>query len=170
MRDEKSVERLATLHPLLRNEGLEIYADIVEALKGKAICRIAYAIRSFAEQDALYAQGRTKPGKIVTNAKGGESYHNYGLALDIVLLKDTDGNGSFETASWETDIDFDGDGVADWKEVVKIFKMYGWEAGIDWKFKDAPHFQKTFGKSIKWLQNERMKKNFIPETNYIQLG
>lgn len=170
MRDEKSVERLATVHPSLRNEALEIYADIVDALKGKAICRIVYAIRSFAEQDALYAQGRTKDGKIVTNAKGGESYHNYGLAVDIVLLKDTDGNGTFETASWETNVDFDGDGVADWQEIVRIFKMYGWEAGIDWKFKDAPHFQKTFGKSIKELQSLWHAKKFIPETNYVQLG
>jgi peptidoglycan L-alanyl-D-glutamate endopeptidase CwlK len=170
MRDEKSVERLATVHPSLRNEVLEIYADIAEALSGKAICRIAHGIRSFAEQDALFAQGRTKGGKIVTNAKGGESYHNYGLAVDIVLLKDTDGNGTFDTASWETNVDFDGDGMADWQEIVKVFKMYGWEAGIDWKFRDAPHFQKTFGKSIKELQSAWLVKKFIPGTNYVQLG
>lgn len=41
--------------------------------------------RTFAAQDALYAQGRTKPGKIVTNAKGGQSAHNYGMATDWCL-------------------------------------------------------------------------------------
>ena len=42
--------------------------------------------RSPEEQDGLYAQGRTKPGKIVTNARGGESFHNYGCAFDFVPL------------------------------------------------------------------------------------
>jgi len=47
--------------------------------------------------------------------------------------------------------DLDGDGKADWIEIVNIFKQYGWEAGIDWKFYDAPHFQKSFGKSVREL-------------------
>jgi hypothetical protein len=44
-------------------------------------------MRSFAEQDALYAQGRTKPGKIVTKARGGFSNHNFGVAFDIGVFK-----------------------------------------------------------------------------------
>jgi len=83
------------------------------------------------------------------------------------LLKDKDGNGTFESASWETNVDFDGDGVADWIEVVNIFKRYGWEAGIDWKFKDAPHFQKLFGHSIMDLGKLFNAKKFIPNTNYV---
>jgi peptidoglycan L-alanyl-D-glutamate endopeptidase CwlK len=125
-----------------------MYDEIVAALTGLAACRFAYTLRTFAEQDGLYAQGRTKPGSIVTNAKGGQSYHNYGLAIDIVLLIDKDKNGSFESASWDVKSDFDKDGKADWIEAVQIFKRYGYEAGIDWKFIDAPHFQKTLGKSI----------------------
>lgn len=147
------------MHPKLVVETREIYAKIVEALKGRAMCRYPRTLSTNKEQDELWAQGRTKlydaNGKrlgIVTNAKGGQSYHNYGLAVDIVLLKDTNGDGKFETASWETNVDFDGDGMADWMEIVKIFKSYGWEWGGDWKFKDAPHFQKTFGYSIKQLQ------------------
>jgi peptidoglycan L-alanyl-D-glutamate endopeptidase CwlK len=116
------------------------------------MCRFSYTLRTFAEQDALYAQGRTKSGKVVTNAKGGQSYHNYGLAVDIVLIRDMDGNGSFETASWDTNLDADNDGQSDWMEAVAIFKRHGWEWGGDWKFTDMPHFQKTFGKSISWLQ------------------
>jgi peptidoglycan LD-endopeptidase CwlK len=42
--------------------------------------------RSPAEQDALYAQGRTLPGKVVTHAKGGESLHNRGLAVDFLPI------------------------------------------------------------------------------------
>ena len=106
--DKTTIDRIQLLHPQIREEVALIYKEIVKALKGFAICRFAYTLRTFAEQDALYAQGRTKPGKIVTNAKGSQSYHCYGLAVDIVLLKDKDKNGSFESASWETDVDFDG--------------------------------------------------------------
>lgn len=152
MKDKKTLERIALLHPKLRDEAFALYEEIVEALSGRAACRFSYTLRTFAEQDALFAQGRTKPGARVTNARGGQSYHNYGLAIDIVLLVDRDGNGTFESAAWDTKTDFDGDKKADWQEVVAIFKRYGWEWGGDWKFVDAPHFQKTLGKSIRDLQ------------------
>lgn len=163
MKDQKTLERIAFLHPRLREEAIDIYEEIVYALTGKAMCRFTFTFRTFAEQDALYAQGRTKPGKIVTNAKGGQSYHNYGLAIDIALLVDKDGNGTFESASWDTKTDFDGDRKSDWQEIVAIFKRYGWEWGGDWKFVDAPHFQKKLGKSIMELQalhkNNKVDKN-----------
>lgn len=153
MEDKITLERIKTLHPKLRDEATEIYKEIQQALKGRAICRFSHTLRTFEEQNALYAQGRTKAGKIVTNAKGGESMHNFGLAIDIVLLVDRDKNGTFESASWETNVDFDGDGVSDWMEIVKIFKSFGWEWGGDWKFTDMPHFQKTFGRSLRELKS-----------------
>lgn len=167
--DKITLDRIDLLHPILRAEAKKIYDEIYQALTGSAICRFAYTLRTFEEQDKLYAQGRTIKGAKVTNAKGGESYHNYGLALDIVLLKDKDGNGTFETASWETNVDFDKDGFADWLEVVSIFKRYGWEWGGDWHFKDAPHFQKALGYSIESLKIKHAQKDFIPNTNYLIL-
>lgn len=149
--DKITLNRIELLHPKLRAEARSIYAEICQRLTGRAICRFAYTLRSFKEQDELYAIGRTTPGKIVTNAKGGQSYHNFGLALDIVLLKDTDKNGTFDTASWESNVDFDGDGKADWLEIVEIFKKNGWDWGGEWRFNDPPHFQKTFGLSISTL-------------------
>jgi peptidoglycan L-alanyl-D-glutamate endopeptidase CwlK len=144
MKDNITLERIKLIHPKLREEVMEIYDEICEALSGSAMCRFSYTLRTFAEQNVLYAQGRTKPGKIVTNAKGGLSYHNYGMAIDIVLIA----NGA---ASWDSGKDFDADGKADWMEVVAIFKQFGWEAGIDWKFRDAPHFQKSLGYSVRQL-------------------
>lgn len=146
MLDQVTLQRIQTLHPRIRQEVDALYRNqIATSLTGNARCRFAYTLRTFAEQDAIYAQGRTKlydaNGKrlgIVTKAKGGQSIHNYGLALDIVLIN----NGS---ASWDVNVDFDKDGRADWMEIVNIFKANGWEWGGDWKFKDAPHFQKTFG-------------------------
>lgn len=161
MIDQVTLDRIARLHPKLRDEAKAIYFEINNNLKGKAICRFAYTLRTDAEQDALYAIGRTKPGKKVTNARGGESLHNFGMAIDIVLLVDKNGDGTFETASWQTNVDFDGDGVADWMEVVKIFKLHGWEWGGDWKFTDMPHFQKTFGYSVKQLQGKPKPNGYV---------
>ena len=149
--DRLTLERIALLHPKVREEARAIYAEICDALKGRAMCRFAFTLRTIAEQDALYAQGRTRPGKRVTNARGGMSFHNYGLAIDIVLIQDTDGNGTYDRAVWDTSTDFDGDGRADWMQAVAIFKAYGWTWGGDWRFVDPPHFEKTFGHSVRDL-------------------
>ena len=140
MKDQVTLDRIKLIHPKLREEVMEIYDEISEALKGRAICRFTYTLRTFAEQDLLF-----KKIPKVTNAKGGMSYHNYGLAIDIVLIIDG------VAASWDIKKDFDGDGKADWMEVVAIFKSFGWEWGGDWKFYDAPHFQKSLGYSVKQL-------------------
>lgn len=178
MEDKITLERIQLLHPKVRQEVEHIYrSQIVPALTGRAICRLAYTLRTFQEQDAIYAQGRTKlfdeKGRrlgIVTKAKAGQSIHNYGLALDIVLVVDKDSNGTYEAASWETNVDYDKDGKPDWMEVVNIFKSNGWEWGGDWKsFKDTPHFQKDFGYSWQSLKAKYDAKDFIPGTNYVKI-
>lgn len=143
--DQVTIDRIETAHPKLRDELRYLYIECNNKLVPKyKRLRFTHVLRTFAEQDALYAQGRTKPGKKVTNAQAGQSYHNFGLAFDIVILEDRDGNGTFETANWE---------VNDlWRKVAKFFKSHGWEWGGDWKsFKDYPHFQKTFGKTTAQL-------------------
>ena len=144
--DQVTLNRIQLLHPKVREEALSIYNQICAALTGRATCRFTHTLRTFQEQDELFKQGRSKPGKIVTNAKGGQSYHNYGLAIDFCLII----NG--KEASWDSITDFDGDRIADWMEIVRIFKAHGWEWGGDWRFKDLPHVQKTFGYTIKQLQ------------------
>lgn len=159
--DTITLERIRFLHPKVRQEILDMYTHVNNKLLGKGVrLRFAYTLRTVAEQDALYAQGRTKlfdnSGKRlgkVTNAKGGQSIHNYGLALDIVLLVDKDGDGKFESASWDTKADFDKDGIPDWMEVTNYFKSKGWTWGGDFKsLVDAPHFEKTFGHTWQTLQ------------------
>ena len=151
--DKTSLSRVALMHPLLRTELANILSEIAQ---GGVSIRLTQTLRTIQEQNDLYAIGRTKPGKIVTNAKGGQSYHNYGLACDFCLLHK---DGSI---SWNMHEDLDKDGIADWMEVVKVFEKYGWEWGGKWKFKDTPHFQKTFGKSIKDLQNCKKDKDGYP--------
>lgn len=138
--DAVSIARIDKLHPKLRTEAAALYGLACCALTGNATIRITQGLRTFPEQAALYAQGRTKPGSIVTNAKPGQSFHNYGLAIDFALLIDK------KSISWETGKDFDGDKVADWMEVVRIFKNAGWSWGGDWRTSlDMPHLQQAFG-------------------------
>lgn len=62
---------------------------VKRAYKEKDMSLLPNGFRSFAEQDKLYAQGRTNKSKpIVTNARGGYSAHNYGLAIDFVIVSD----------------------------------------------------------------------------------
>ena len=140
MDDKITIERINKAHPKIRQELLSLYSQCNNALPNGVRLRFAYVFRSPAEQHALFLQ---KPK--VTNADSWQSIHNYGLAFDIVLLYDKNNDGTFETASWDND--------EHWKEVVAFFKSKGYEWGGDWKkFKDAPHFQKTFGFDWKALK------------------
>ena len=158
--DKITLDRIATLHPKIRQKVLDAYLYVNNKLLGKGVrLRFAYTTRTIEEQNELYAQGRTKlydsAGKRlgkVTQAKGGESIHNYHLAWDIVLLLDKNGDGVFEEASWNTVLDFDKDGKADWLECVEHFKSIGAVWGGDWKFKDNPHFEMTFGHTWRTLK------------------
>lgn len=143
---------IAKLHPSVRSEVTKIIEDCDKALTGKAKVRIAQGLRTFAEQDALYAK-RPK----VTNAKGGQSVHNYGFAVDIVMIIDG------KEASWDTAKDWDGDKVSDWNECVKVFAKYGWDWGGNWKsFKDLPHFDKKGFNDWKVLSKlKRDKDNYV---------
>lgn len=89
--------------------------------------------RSDATQIALYAQGRTAPGDVVTNCDGVEtkSMHQRGLAVDIVPQ---DKNGDPE---WPALSD------PRWKQIHDAMVAQGLESGQDWKeFPDFPHYQK----------------------------
>lgn len=153
--DKITLNRIKEAHPVLRSELVKIYVDILNA---NVSIRFTDVYRNFIEQDALFRQGRTSPGKIVTYARAGESYHNFGLAVDFCLLLN---NG--KAASWDREKDVDKDNIADWEEVVKIFKSYGWKWGGDWKFKDYPHFQKSFGYSTEQLVDLPMDTDGYPK-------
>ncbi len=168
--DLVSYKRIDTLHPLLRVEVRAIVDELNSTvLTGQVKFRLADCYRTFEQQQIEWNKGRTTKGPIVTWAKPGHSYHQYGLAIDGVLLLDKNGDGVYEEASWNFDKDFDLDKIPDWKEVVAIFKKYGWEWGGDWakNKRDTPHFQKTFGLSINECLTKYANKKFIQGTKYI---
>lgn len=170
MRHSKSEQRVKLLHPRVRDEVKSLVEKAELSLPKFVAIAIPQGLRTIDEQDALYAQGRTKPGPIVTNARGGSSYHNYGLAFDFCLVLDTNGDGIYDDTSWDIKKDNDKDGVADWLEVVKVFENAGWEWGGKWSsIKDYPHLQKTFGYTWKQLLEKYNKRDFIPQTKYVNL-
>jgi len=170
MKDSISIIRVNSLHPKIRQEVHDLIEKVEAKMPGCAV-RIVQGYRTFAEQDALYAQGRTTKGNVVTNSKAGQSYHNFGLAIDFALLYDKDNNGTYETMSWDLLKDFDKDGEADWMEVVDTFEDAHYDWGGHWSsFKDNPHLEKRFGLHWKQLLAKYNAKDFIPGTNYINIG
>jgi peptidoglycan L-alanyl-D-glutamate endopeptidase CwlK len=161
MKDAVSIQRVKLLHPLIRDE----VADLIDKIEisNPFVVRVVQGLRTIEEQNALFEQGRTKPGNIVTNARGGSSYHNYGLAIDFALLY----NGKL---SWDLTTDFDHDNIKDWQEVVNVFKASGYEWGGEWKsLKDYPHLQKSFGYKWRQLFDKYNAKDFIPGTQYVNI-
>jgi len=99
--------------------------------------------RDHESQAALYAQGRTTPGHIVTNAKPGQSYHNFQIAMDVVPLV----NGK---PVWDTSTPAD---AALWNKVGELGEKAGLEWANRWKtFHEIAHFQYGGGLSLADLQ------------------
>jgi len=123
-----SEQRLALVHPLLAAK----VRSAAAALETKGIYfRVAQGLRTYAEQDALYAQGRTVPGKIVTNAPGGYSNHNFGCAVDCYpFLLGESGNLNWEPKSQQFSL------------MVDALVAEGLLWGGNWhSLPDYPHFQ-----------------------------
>jgi peptidoglycan L-alanyl-D-glutamate endopeptidase CwlK len=112
-------------------------------VKAGAVYVATSGLRTFAEQDELFAQGRTKPGNVVTNARAGESPHNYGVAVDFV--RDIDGVKFGVQPSWE---------AKDYEVLAAEAVKLGLEAGAHWsKFKDFPHIQLPLDKfELTWAK------------------
>jgi len=128
MTDAISNQRLALVHPFLAQK-VNTAANLL-AMEGLYF-RVAQGLRTYTDQDALYAQGRTAEGKIVTNARGGYSNHNFGMAVDCYPFM----NGSSGELNWDAE-------SVQFQRMVGALKAQGLVWGGDWKtLKDPPHFQ-----------------------------
>lgn len=122
--NQASENRLAKVHPELAKRVRALVANL--GAKGFPF-EVVQGLRTYAEQEALFAQGRTKPGKIVTRARGGQSNHNFGLACDLCPTR----NGTFD---WNWRAAF----LAINDEAEKVGLLWGG----DWqKFLDLPHVE-----------------------------
>lgn len=127
--------KIDLLKPIVREKAQEMIDKCAEL--GINLL-VTSSLRTFGEQDALYAQGRTKPGNIVTNAKGGQSFHNFGVAFDVVPL--VNGVPNYN---------------CDWNPIGRIGALCGLEWG-DRGYVDLPHFQYRAGYSLDDFQKGRI--------------
>lgn len=136
------MDKLHKLKPALKRAALQL----MEKSKSAGISiAITQGHRTIAEQDRLFAKGRSKPGKIVTNAKGGDSFHNYGAAFDFCIMK---GN----KPDWND--------LAQYKKVGQVGLSLGLEWGGSWKkFRDYTHFQYTAGYSIQDFKRKKIDES-----------
>lgn len=146
---------ITLLHPDLQ----KIIPQFLEECKRQGLnVKITDTFRTKKEQDDLYAQGRTKPGNIVTWVKYPNSFHNWGLAFDICR---NDGKDPYDNS----------DGFFD--KVGEIGKKFGLFWGGDWKdTPDKPHFELTKFGTIKELEQkyktpENFKKTWKKEQGYL---
>lgn len=132
--DVRSEKFIATLLP----KAQAVARNFMKAAAGLPYAyKIISGTRTYAEQDLLYAQGRTLPGKIVTKARGGRSLHNFGIAWDVGIF---DGPKYFTGANKK-----ERDAYAELGAHAKA-NVSGIEWGGDWtSFPDAPHFQLAAG-------------------------
>ena len=104
-------------------------------------------LRTFDQQAEYYAQGRTKPGKIITNAQPGDSFHQWGLAADYVLDIFPEKPGL--QWSWDLKADVNANGHSDWRDMAEIAVRCGLQPGYFWsRFPDAPHVENRFGLTL----------------------
>jgi len=121
--DERSEKVISTLHPNLREKAREL---VRKAATSGITIKLISGLRTYDEQNSLYAQGRTASGKIVTNARGGYSNHNFGVAFDVGVFV----HGAYIDES------------PAYKTVGQLGKNLGFEWGGDWSsIQDQPHFQ-----------------------------
>ena len=143
--DPVSDKRIQSLHPAIRMQATNFIKE-ANANSSGTLIRVAQGFRTYEEQNALFAKGRTTSGGIVTKAKGGESNHNFGLAFDIVGIK----NGK---------VDYN----LDWKSLSTYGKNNNLNWGGNWKsFKDKPHFENMFGNSLNNLRALPKDRNGLP--------
>lgn len=136
--------KLEDLHPIVQAKAIELEKRVEAELGVDLIFTSTH--RDDEAQNALYAQGRTKPGKIVTNAKAGYSWHNFRLAFDVLPVR----HGK---PVWSTS----GEDGKLWKRIGEIGESIGLEWAGRWKtFKETAHFQYTHGLTLAQLRNGEM--------------
>jgi peptidoglycan L-alanyl-D-glutamate endopeptidase CwlK len=162
--DTTSPILLNQLHPLLRTNGILAWQEACEETPENEHPAVNQVLRTFAQSTYDYNLGRTiinpdgrsaaKPmGNIISDAKAGESYHNYGLALDIDMI--------INDQHWNDPT----------PKVIAIFAKYGFSSGLNFpgKFKDAPHFENRLGYNWRQLLAKYNAGDFIPDTNYVKI-
>ena len=128
--------KLSDLDPVVEQMAWRLIAAAPLVLQRELF--VVHTLRTYDEQDALYEQGRTEPGKIVTNARGGKSWHNFGLALDFAFEQD-----GTQHPTWSTS-----QSINDWRLLGSMGEAIGFEWGGRFDLKDFGHFHYSAGQTM----------------------
>jgi peptidoglycan LD-endopeptidase CwlK len=121
--------KIDTLHPHVKEKARQL---IAECKREGINLVVTSGLRTYAEQARLYAQGRSRPGRIVTNAKPGQSWHNHALAFDCVPF--VNGKPDWESPHWD--------------RIGALGEQLGLTWGGRFRLVDKPHFQFTNGLTL----------------------
>lgn len=160
MKDPVTVRVVALLHPKFIPI-ITPFIDDVESFSGD-IWRVDQGLRTLAQQTAIYAEGRTTPGinvrpghplgDPVTYSVAGTSYHNYGLAVDMVPIIN---------------------GVVNWHYNYALLRplaqKHGLEMGLNFPHPDYDHFEHKFGINWRDMLHKYTVKDFIQGTQFINI-
>jgi peptidoglycan L-alanyl-D-glutamate endopeptidase CwlK len=141
--DERTERNIATLLPKAQELARNFMALAVPRVERDGWrVKIISGHRTYAEQDRLYAQGRTTAGPVVTKARGGYSNHNFGVAFDVGLFK----GGVYVPASYV------------YVDLGRLGESVGLEWGGRWKsFPDFPHYQVDTGLTLAQMRKRVAK-------------
>jgi RHS repeat-associated protein len=143
--DAYTDKKLSTLHSFVQDK-MKVFILKADNRFGIKL-RATDGFRTIEQQNKLYAQGRTEPGNRVTNARGGYSNHNFGLAIDVVPM--VNGQANFESTQYPL--------------IGRIGQSVGLEWGGSWKtIVDQPHFQDLHGLSLEELRALPKDDNGLP--------
>ena len=140
--DPRSEAQLRTLLPATQRAARAFLTRARDGLGGFEV-KILSGTRTYAEQNALYEKGRSRPGPRVTNARGGQSNHNFGIAFDIGIFQ----NGRF----------LEGNNAAEERVYKQLAQVAG--EGLEWggnwrSFPDQPHYQLALGQTVSQLREK----------------
>jgi len=152
MRDAQSIPLIHTLHPKVKGD-FQAFIEEIEQQFDLTI-RVISAYRSMEEQEAIYAQGRTKPGEIVSNAPPGSSYHNWGMAVDIAPLG----------VSGEINYNYD---QSKWQNIASQWNIT-WGGAWKGSFQDKDHWEEKLANWRDLLTLYHQSK-FIDGTRYVAI-
>lgn len=154
--DQRSLDNLNTLHPKFRQSAIDAWTEAQAAMPDNVKIIVVQGMRTFFQSKMLYEQGRTTSGPIVTKAKAGQSYHNYGLAFDFAMIT----NGKDDEMVGPN-----------WLKVVSIMEAHGmtWGGEFPEGFHDNPHFENRYGYNWRDLLALHYAGKLIEGTQYVDI-
>lgn len=132
--NKNGIKKLDLVYPDLKIRVIAVMDDMFK--KHDMALKVTETLRTYERQRKIYEQGRSKPGDRVTNAKPGESWHNFGLAVDICFM----GSDPYLDKHKYQELM--------WEQLGEVIVSHDLTWGGNFKFEDRPHIEKSYGLTL----------------------